>query len=79
VPDVQIDHQKLIEAARAALHDLEISQEVISRLQDTIDSEWQSVHSAHSRLRAILKRAGADVDADDFDVENAATRLVRDA
>lgn len=74
--EIQVDRPKLIEGARRALHDIEVSQQVIDRLQEVIDGEWRTVYSAQYRLRAILERAGVDVEDRDFDVENAATRLV---
>lgn len=77
--EVQIERPKLVEAARAALHDQDVSQEIISRLQDVIDTEWRSVYSSRGRLRAILRRAGISVGDSDMDVENAATRLVNEA
>jgi hypothetical protein len=75
----EVERAKLIEAARAALHDLDVSQEIISRLQDVIDTEWRSVYSSRSRLRAILRHAGISAGDGDVDVENAATRLVNEA
>jgi len=77
--EVQVERPKLIEAARVALHDLDVSQEIISRLQDVIDTEWRSAYSSRDRLRAILRHAGiSDMDGD-MDLENAATRLVNKA
>jgi hypothetical protein len=77
--EVQVERPKLIEAARAALHDLDVSQEVISRLQDVIDTEWRSAYSSRDRLRAILRHAGISAGDSDTDLENAATRLVNEA
>jgi hypothetical protein len=76
---IHVELPKLIEAARAALHDLDVSQEIISRLDDVIDTERRSVYSTRDRLRAILRRAGISVGDSDMDVENAATRLVNEA
>jgi hypothetical protein len=76
---IQIERPKLIEEARRALHDLEVSQEVIWRLQDVIDDERRSAYSARARLRAILKHAGVTVGDTDVEVEGAAARLVSEA
>jgi hypothetical protein len=75
-PEIKVERSKLIEGARTALRRIEVSEEIISRLQDVIDTEWQSVYRERSTLRAILQRAGVEVPSDPGDWEHAAQRFV---
>jgi hypothetical protein len=77
--ELQIERSKLIEGARSALREIEIHEEVISRLDDVIDEERRSVYSVRRRLEAILRHAGIDLPSDPGDYEHAAARFVKEA
>jgi hypothetical protein len=75
-PEIKVERSKLIEGARTALRRIEVSEEIISRLQDVIDTEWHTIHGERSTLRAILQRAGIEIPSDPGDWESAALRFL---
>lgn len=77
--ELQIDRQKLIEGARKSLHRIEVSEEIIWRMQEVIDGERRDIYSERSRLRAILEFAGAEVPSDPGDYESAVLRFIDEA
>ncbi len=77
--ELQFNRPMLVDALRRELHQIDITEEVISRLQDVIDDEWRSVRDARSRLKAMLELAGVPLPSDPGDYEHAAQRFVDEA
>jgi hypothetical protein len=76
---VEISRERLVEGARESLRQIEVAEEIISRLQEVIDQEQHSIYSARSRLRAILERAGVPLPSDPGRYESAAQKFVDEA